>query len=66
MDLGGISIWQLIILTFVVLIPTIIFIPVVKKAGYSRWWAILAGLPVIALVALWLFAFSNWPAERNS
>ncbi|MFT0547836.1 hypothetical protein ACMHYO_16095 [Allopusillimonas ginsengisoli] len=38
---------------------------IIGKAGYSRWWAILAFVPLINLIALWLFAFARWPAIRR-
>lgn len=39
---------------------------IVGKAGYSRWWVILALVPMVNLLALWLFAFSRWPAIRQT
>jgi len=35
---------------------------VIGKAGYSRAWVILAFIPIINLIALWVFAFAKWPA----
>ena len=34
---------------------------ILHRAGRSRWWTILAFLPFVNLVGLWLFAFSRWP-----
>jgi|TARA_B110000902_G_C14170941_1_gene536835 hypothetical protein len=65
MGLGGISIWQLIIILFIFLVPFLIFGPVAKKAGYSRWWALLAGVPLLNLIVLWIFAFAKWPADTG-
>jgi len=45
----------------------IIGIPVAKilhQAGYSRWWTILAIIPVVNLISLWVFAFLRWPRTR--
>ncbi len=38
---------------------------IVGKAGYSRAWALLAFIPIVNLIALWLFAFAKWPALRR-
>lgn len=38
---------------------------IVGKAGYSRWWAVLALIPMVNLIALWVFAFSPWPGSRK-
>ena len=34
---------------------------VVGKAGYSGWWALALFLPLLNIVAVWLFAFALWP-----
>lgn len=41
-------------------------IRVLTKAGYSGWWVILAIIPLVNLISLWVFAFSRWPALRRS
>ena len=38
---------------------------ILKKAGYSQWLVILAFIPLVNLVALWVFAFANWPALQR-
>lgn len=38
---------------------------ILKKAGYNRAWVILAFIPLVNLIALWIFAFSKWPALRK-
>jgi hypothetical protein len=37
---------------------------IIGKAGYSRWWVLIAFIPVANFVALWKFAFTEWPLER--
>jgi hypothetical protein len=34
---------------------------VLHHAGRSRWWTILAFVPLLNLFGLWLFAFTRWP-----
>lgn len=62
----GISIWQLIIIAVLIVIPVLIFGPVVRKAGFSRWWSLLLAVPLINLIMIWVFAFMEWSAEKNA
>jgi hypothetical protein len=62
----GISIWQLIIVLVLVVIPILVFGPVAKKAGFSRWWSLILIVPLINLIMVWVFAFMEWPAEKNA
>jgi hypothetical protein len=34
---------------------------ILHRAGRSRWWTVLAFIPLINLIGLWVFAFSRWP-----
>lgn len=61
--MGGISIWQILILLIIVAIPFLLFGPIAKKAGFSKWWSLLMIIPFINLIVLWIFAFIKWPAE---
>jgi uncharacterized membrane protein YhaH (DUF805 family) len=36
------------------------------RAGYSRWWTLVAFIPLINLIGLWLFAFGRWPAVEGA
>jgi len=39
---------------------------IVTKAGYEGAWALLAFVPLVNVITLWLFAFNRWPVERTS
>jgi hypothetical protein len=41
----------------------LIYIPAVRKAGFSGWWVVLSIVPIVGLVLLWVFAFAQWPAQ---
>lgn len=60
--MGTFGVPQLIIVVFLVAIwlPPIAII--VRRAGFSGLWVILAIVPIVNLVALWVFAFVRWPA----
>ena len=36
---------------------------VLKRIGYSMWWALLCFIPVAALVGLWILAFTRWTPQ---
>ena len=55
--------WIIIaVILFVLLFP---LIRILRKAGYSGWWVLLWFVPIGNLVALWIFAFADWPALRR-
>jgi len=39
---------------------------ILRKAGYSGWWVLVTVVPVVNLIMLWVFAFADWPALRDS
>jgi uncharacterized membrane protein YhaH (DUF805 family) len=39
---------------------------IVSKAGYSGAWSLLAFVPLINVIMLWVFAFAKWPMEKGS
>jgi hypothetical protein len=38
---------------------------VVRRVGFSSWWGLLAAVPLINIIALWVFAFRDWPIEKE-
>ena len=58
-------IWMLVgvAVFFMIVIATY---KIIRKAGFSGWWIILTFIPVVNLVLLWIFAFTDWPAQRIS
>ncbi len=53
--------WMLIVLLFP--LPLVMWMPAVKRTGHSRWWVLLCFVPWLGLLALWLLAFTRWPAQ---
>lgn len=39
---------------------------VVYKAGFSRWYGLLILIPVVNVIALYVFAFIKWPAANRA
>jgi hypothetical protein len=64
--MSAISTWHIFIL---LLIGAGILWPVAKilqKASYSRWWCLIWVVPILNIVALWIFATAKWPNLRPS
>jgi len=38
---------------------------VLKRIGFSRWWVVVALIPYVNVVGLWILAFVKWPIERR-
>ena len=36
---------------------------ILRRLGYSGWWSLLAIVPLVNLVAVWILAFGRWPRE---
>ncbi len=36
---------------------------ILKRLGFSSWWALMCFVPVLALIGLWLLAFVKWPRD---
>ena len=60
--MGGLSIWHWLI----VILMFAPFFKIVSKAGFSPLWAMLAFVPLMNIIALWMFAFMAWPSQENS
>ena len=61
---GSFSVWHWIIV-FLLIFPNLMFIPAIRKSGFSPWWVLPSIIPVVGLVLLWVWAYSRWPAEES-
>ena len=55
------------LLVFAVMVALVLY-PVGRilgRLGLSPLWAVLAFIPLVNLIALWVLAFSDWPREMN-
>jgi len=39
---------------------------ILSRAGFSPLWSIVAFIPIVNLIALWLFAFADWPGSSET
>lgn len=54
-------------LWFIVMIVVVIY-PVgriLSRIGFSPLWSIVIFIPLVNLIALWIFAFTDWPDGRT-
>ena len=51
-----------VVLAILAIIPSVI---ILRRMGYSGWWAILAAISPINIIALWVLALIRWPIERG-
>jgi len=65
MDNGMPVIFSLIVAIIVLAIILVPFVTIIRKAGYSGWWVLLWFVPLVNIIMLWVFAFSDWPALRQ-
>jgi len=56
----------LLMLLLVILIVGVPVAHILNRAGRSRWWVIVAFMPLLNLIGLWVFAFTRWPSLERS
>jgi len=52
----------MLVLGLLLIIP---FWQLFPKVGYSGWWSLLMVVPLINFIALYVLAFSSWPALKK-
>jgi hypothetical protein len=50
---------------FALIIMIVPFWRIISKAGYNGAWALLAIVPLVNLIMLYVFAFNTWPSEQS-
>lgn len=60
--MGSFSILHWIVIILVIL-PNLLFLPAVRRSGYSAGWVFLSMIPLVGLALLWIWAFAKWPAQ---
>lgn len=62
----GETLFLALVILAVLLIPIVVFGPIAIKAGFSRWWSLILIVPFVNVIAIWIFAFIEWPAEKTA
>lgn len=63
--MGGISIWHWVIVLLLLVGWIWPLAVILRKAGFSGWWAALATLPVAGMFVLWGLAIAQWPSRED-
>ncbi len=56
------------VVEYIVLLVLVFVIPfwqIIKKSGRAGVWALVAFVPLVNLILLYVFAFSEWPVQRQ-
>ena len=64
--MGGISIWQIIIILIMLGLSvawTLLLARIVGKAGFNKWWSVISLVPLLNIIFVWVFAFKKWPVQ---
>ncbi|MFY4708477.1 hypothetical protein [Burkholderia glumae] len=56
---GPVALMTLLIFYGLFLYP---YIRILRRTGHSGWWVLALLIPGVNLVAIWIFAFVEWPA----
>jgi hypothetical protein len=63
--MGGLGMRELVIVILTVGVLVLVLWPygrIFSRAGYSPWFSLLMAFPLINVIALWVFAYAEWPA----
>lgn len=63
--MGGLGMRELVVVIFTLAVFVGILWPyarIFSRAGYSPWICLLMLVPIVNLIALWVFAYAQWPA----
>jgi hypothetical protein len=57
---------QLAIAAVLAILAVIPSVMILRRLGYSGWWAILAAISPINIIGLWILALIEWPIEKRT
>ena len=61
--------FHLLMIFFITFFGLLVFWPVARilsRAGFNGAWCLLMIVPILNLIAVWVFAYAKWPALRES
>ena len=63
--MGTFSIFHWLVILAVLAIFAYPVSRIIRRTGASGWWALLACIPLVNIVALWVFAFAPWKIDAT-
>jgi hypothetical protein len=52
-----------IVIAILIVVPTW---RILRRIGFSGWWSVLAVVPLLNVILLYVVAFAPWPLERRA
>jgi hypothetical protein len=62
--MSGFSMMHWLVMLVVLAIFGVPMWKILRRAGHSGWWVIVFFIPLVNIIAIWVFAFGPWPALR--
>ncbi|HXP12760.1 MAG TPA: hypothetical protein VN795_03800 [Stellaceae bacterium] len=59
---GLLSLMNFIVALAILAIFLVPGVRILRRTGHSGWWVLLWFVPLVNILALWIFAFVHWPA----
>jgi len=63
--MGTFSIFHWLIFLIYVAVFVIPIAKVLRRLGFSPWLALLAIVPLVNVIMLWIFAYGRWPRDTE-
>jgi predicted PurR-regulated permease PerM len=60
--MGAMSLMHWLVVAIILAVLLVPVARILRRAGFSPWWCILAVIPFLGLIGLWVFAFVPWPS----
>jgi hypothetical protein len=60
--MGGLGLRELVVVIIAAVVWGWPFGRVFSRAGYSPWFGLFMVVPLVNIIALWMFAYAKWPA----
>lgn len=64
-NIAEISPYTIAILAVVFILNIWMNVLILRKSGYSLWWLLATFIPIVNIIIIWVFAFSDWPNLRK-
>ena len=56
---------EVVLAVVLAVLIVVCFMAIASRAGYSWFWGLIALIPIVDLIALFVFAFNEWPIQRE-
>lgn len=63
--MGVFSVWHLAVFAIGLAVLGYPIARILRRMGFSGWWVLLAIVPYVNVVGLWVVAFVKWPIENR-